>query len=197
MIDDNGDEPDGLDEALVSYDAQRRFVAGQYEGENHLRDDEFGRYLDRIRLRAGPPGHLVVVLDACHSGTADREITERYVRGTTYIFAPENAEIPQPDPEKVQHTVRNHKKFSPVAVISACKPDELNYEYKDPSDGTYYGSLSYAFCHLMREKEVILTHTELFRQLEKQMLHLFSGRKRKQTPFCETTHEKITFRIAR
>ncbi len=190
MIDDNGDEPDGLDEALVLYDARRRFEAGRYEGENHLRDDEFGKYLDRIRLRAGPQGQVVVVLDACHSGTADRETRERYVRGTTYIFAPENAEIPEPDPQKVQHTIKIHRKFSPMAVISACKPDALNYEYKDPSDGTYYGSLSYAFCRLVREEGEGLTHTEFFRKLEEQMAHLFSGRKRKQTPFCETTHEK-------
>jgi len=196
MIDDNGDEPDGLDEALIPYDARRRFTAGQYEGENHLRDDEFGEYLERIRLKAGSAGNLLVVLDACHSGTADRETSERYVRGTTYIFAPDNYVLPEPDPEKIQYDLKESKRLSPVTVISACKPEELNYEYKDPSTGVYYGSLSYAFCRLMEEETRGFTHKELFSKLENRMQQMFSGRRRKQTPFCETTHEANIFRIS-
>ena len=41
-MDDNGDEEDGLDEALIPYDAQFWYAPGEYEGQNHLRDDELG-----------------------------------------------------------------------------------------------------------------------------------------------------------
>src|SRR6185436_10601582 len=40
VIDKNGDELDGLDEALVPYDASLEFVPGVYEGQNHIIDDE-------------------------------------------------------------------------------------------------------------------------------------------------------------
>lgn len=45
MEDDNGDEADGLDEALIPYDAQSTYQKGIYEGENHLRDDELEKFL--------------------------------------------------------------------------------------------------------------------------------------------------------
>ncbi len=51
MADDNGDETDGLDEALIPYDAPRRYQKGVYVGEKHLRDDELGSLLDDIRKK--------------------------------------------------------------------------------------------------------------------------------------------------
>lgn len=35
MMDDNGDEEDGLDESMVMYDAGYKYIPGKYEGENH------------------------------------------------------------------------------------------------------------------------------------------------------------------
>jgi hypothetical protein len=40
--DDNGDEADGYDEALIPYDAQGMYDPVSYNGQNHLRDDELG-----------------------------------------------------------------------------------------------------------------------------------------------------------
>ena len=39
MMDLNGDEEDGLDEALIPYDALFWYLPEMYEGENHLCDD--------------------------------------------------------------------------------------------------------------------------------------------------------------
>ena len=64
MADDNGDEPDGLDEALIPYDAKRRYAKGMYEGNNHLRDDELEYHLEKVRAKIGNTGNLTVVLDA-------------------------------------------------------------------------------------------------------------------------------------
>ena len=72
MMDDNGDEEDGLDEALIPYDAQFWYAPGEYEGQNHLRDDELGEWIRRLRRKAGERGSVTVVLDACHSGTGNR-----------------------------------------------------------------------------------------------------------------------------
>lgn len=72
VMDTNGDEADGLDEAVIPFDACKTFVKGRYEGKNHLLDDELNFYLTSLRKKIGKFGSLVVVIDACHSGDATR-----------------------------------------------------------------------------------------------------------------------------
>jgi metacaspase-1 len=68
--DDNGDEEDGFDEALVPFDFSRAGLQpGQPGPSNLLRDDEFGEL-----LRAIPSNRVFVLLDSCHSGTGTRAI---------------------------------------------------------------------------------------------------------------------------
>lgn len=124
MADDNGDEEDGLDEALIPYDAQRRYVKGRYEGENHVRDDELGVWINTIRFKAGPTGNVIVVLDACHSGTGTREEEDVYVRGTSYIFAPPGYILGhEVNYSTLKLAMTTHKTLSPVTVLSACSAD--------------------------------------------------------------------------
>jgi uncharacterized caspase-like protein len=67
------DEDDGYDEALLPYDVKKpQYYPGIYTGENHLRDDDLGPKLLTIRNSLGNNGSLLVLLDACHSGTATR-----------------------------------------------------------------------------------------------------------------------------
>ena len=61
--DTNDDEEDGQDEILVPHDV--RIVDGTVE--NALVDDDFGMLLAQIRSR-----HLLLLIDACHSGTATK-----------------------------------------------------------------------------------------------------------------------------
>ena len=71
--DDNGDEPDKQDEALVLHDT--RFVDGALR--DFLRDDEFGELLDAISAN-----NVLVLVDACHSGTATKSFRSINERGT-------------------------------------------------------------------------------------------------------------------
>ncbi len=54
--DDNGDEADGYDEALVPYDAKGKYDPVNYTGQFHLRDDVLGNKLENIRKKIGPTG---------------------------------------------------------------------------------------------------------------------------------------------
>jgi len=60
----NGDEDDGLDEALVPYDAQLG------NDDSLLSDDVFNTLLNKI-----PAGETIVLIDSCHSGTATKGIS--------------------------------------------------------------------------------------------------------------------------
>ena len=63
--DDNGDEPDGKDEALLLHDTRVR----RRKLKRFLRDDAFGALLRRL-----PSRNVLVLIDACHSGTAYKAI---------------------------------------------------------------------------------------------------------------------------
>ena len=196
MADDNSDEPDGLDEAIVPFDAHRRYEKGVYEGENHLRDDYLEGLISKIRIKAGPKGSVVLVMDACHSGTADRDTDDDvYIRGTTYIFAPPGF-IPVKNDADIFPEIKTGKKLSPLIVIAACLPDQLNYEYRVPHAGNYYGSLTYALCELMDENKE-LSYGLLRRELEARISKQNIRRRRVQTPLVETSDETKNFSIGR
>ena len=144
--DDNGDEADGYDEALAPYDSQREYKPGVYTGQNHLRDDELGALLIELRRKLGPTGHLLVLLDACHSGTGTRGLA--VVRGTDVVMAA---------PDYIQKNTRKAEtinelgseggdkdgNLAPMVSLFSSSPQELSYEYDD--DGRHYGLLCYMF----------------------------------------------------
>lgn len=154
MEDNNQDEEDRLDEALIPYDAYLSYKKDIYEGTNHLRDDELEENLTIIRKKLGEKGTLLVTLDACHSGTADRD--EEYVedddapiRGTSAVFS-SNPFFLSPESNKVerQNILPQQKGMSSYCIISACQPFQRNFETK--VEGIYYGTLSYALYQTLK-----------------------------------------------
>jgi PKD repeat protein len=77
--DDDGDERDGVDEFFVLWDT----VADALE-DTALRDDEFGRFLDRLASQ-----HVIVFFDGCYSGGLSRSLpsSARPVGGETDLFS--------------------------------------------------------------------------------------------------------------
>ncbi len=141
MTDLDGDEDDGYDEAWIPYDACKSYQTGIYEGGNHLTDDELNGILTGIRVRVGAKGKIIVVADACHSGSGTRGLTshdkdETFIRGTGEKFI-----LPQDRPNVVRKQASVEWLF-----IAACKPYQTNYEY-GAEDGTYYGALSFVIAN--------------------------------------------------
>ena len=136
VTDLNGDEDDGYDEAWIPYDAKKEYKACVYEGENHLIDDELYDFFIRMRAILGNRGRLVVVTDACHSGSVTRGIVDEDdeipIRGGDTPFVVPSTMV---SPFKQETTVR-------WISISACKDNQSNREYRN-KDGLYCGRLSY------------------------------------------------------
>lgn len=153
----SAEEADGVDEALVPFDAARRRTAA-YSGQNHLTDDAFGSAVDAIRRAVGPTGLVVALIDACHSDSMDKaaESSAETYRGTDEIFGAEamtgDAVARLRDSYHRQDTSSPKKApgMADVAFVSACRSDQRNYEVK--VDGHGYGSLTYYFCKAFREK---------------------------------------------
>lgn len=197
MADDNGDELDQLDEAFIPYDAHFRFTPGKYEGENHLRDDELELLMDGIRRRTGEKGNLTIVLDACHSGTGTRNNEEdEYVRGTSYIFAPDDFDVYTDNFGPIKLNLNKSPGLSPVTVFSACQPDQLNYEYRTPTRPvSYYGSLSYFFCELVKEQKTEASVQTFYLRLKDKMEKHFRKKGKEQSPYFESTDKNLIFRL--
>lgn len=196
MMDDNGDEEDGLDEALIPYDAQFWYTPGVYEGESHLRDDELGLWIKRIREKIGAEGQLTLTLDACHSGTANRVYgDDDYIRGTGYIFAPKDF---TPTPGEYLYLslhLKDEPNLASVCVFSACLPEEINYEYYCKEQLMYFGRLTYSLVKSLQATEKELSFEELFSRMQKYNDELTKNRRKKQHFYFESSDKRTTIRL--
>ena len=203
ITDINGDEDDGLDEALIPYDAAKTTDRG-YLGENHLTDDELNFLLSRIRSRIGNDGVILVLSDACHSGnnTRDDEDLQQGLRGTKDIF-----EVTSKAKSRLRTILKKHSlergdglsasysKASNKAVgsidwvpVSACSPDKSNYEVI--GDGFRCGRLSYAFSRCFHKG---MTVSELVSALQEQYRAIpFRAYGPRPVPFTDDIPEQLT-----
>ncbi|RYY60947.1 MAG: caspase family protein [Chitinophagaceae bacterium] len=158
------DEDDGYDEALVPYDARNQYDPTGYHGENHLRDDDLDPVLSDIRRRIGRTGSLLVLLDACHSGTGTRASSFAVSRGEPKPFIdPENPmtgliETGMPEP-----FFSSSDSMSNMVVFSGTGPNQLNYQMR--VDNKDVGSLSYSFYKAMQDLEAGSTYRLLFEKI--------------------------------
>lgn len=152
-------EDDGFDEAFVCYNAPTIYYEG-YKGEDHLSDDKINVLISKIRKKLGPNGHLLVLFDSCHSGNMTRggnDLTRR--GGEEKIILPEEIIKTQGAKNLSEghsdwfNSVEDGIELSSLCAISGCLPGEFNYEVFDKSF-VKYGSLTYAFCEVMKQPGV-------------------------------------------
>ena len=185
VADDNGDEIDGFDEAIVPINSPMRYVAGVYEGGNLIRDEELGAMLDETRKKLGPTGNLLAVIDACHSGTGTRGLAPVKARGTDVAMASSDYSAAhrgsKNTPESMDGLgVVSESDLAPMVAIFGAAPNQLNYETRDES-GQDVGSLSYAFSKKFAEAGKNITYRGLFGQIKLEM----SAIAPRQTPMIE------------
>jgi hypothetical protein len=136
ITDADGDETDRFDEAWIPYDAHKTYNKGVYEGEKHITDDFLNEYLTKLRFKVGYGGKIVVIADACHSGSGSRgfgDDGEVFKRGSAETFV---------IPKETANVIRKEKPVDWL-FVAACKSYQTNYEYRD-EQGVYYGALSYS-----------------------------------------------------
>lgn len=164
----NGDESDGLDEAVVPYNAvaPNRSTNFLKDVDGYLIDDDLGLVLQVLRAKLGKLGDLVVFMDLCHSGTGTRGIAK--VRGDqpplvskSFHFNKQNKAILYSE----DFSKNNNDGLSSFTVISAAKANELDYEAIDDS-GIEMGSLSYAIIKALEQLDPQTTYRSLFSKIQ-------------------------------
>ena len=191
-VEEGKDEDDGYDEAFLPYDALPKYNPTGYKGEKHLRDDDLFPKLLAIRQKLGPAGSLLVLLDACHSGTGTRDESFAVTRGEP---------IPFPDPENPLQSEINlsaaeaklgffdaaEDAASNMVVISASSPHQVNKQVK--INGEELGSLSYAFYKALSEMHAGNTYELLFEKIKA----LVQGYIPEQIPMIEGNVQQVIF----
>lgn len=142
------DEKDGWDEALVPIDAGKEYGANNYQGDNHITDDQLKEYLTRLRKKMGPKGMLYVAIDACHAGTISRKGFET-VRGTNEGLTKTGTKYNPPMTNVRHYVITKAPDLAPTMFIEACQSRERNTEIR--IDGKEYGALSYNICQALRD----------------------------------------------
>lgn len=188
--DDDGDETDGLDEALVPEDApndEGKMMDLDFYS-NYIRDDYLKIYFDQLRTKLGPEGNVLFTVDACHSGTMTRGVG--IARGAM------RTEFPDQNDLNRQHTtlagsdfglVENDENMATMACIFGSSEHELNYEYHTPE--LQCGSLSYAFSAAITETNHNSSYQALFDQLRSKMAAVAP----RQTPHAEGQFNQVMF----
>ncbi len=203
--DDNKEETDGLDEAIVSYDAMYPINRENFSTDQvkYFRDDQFGDYIDELRSKLGEQGDVIVFIDACHSGSGTRG--SRKVRGGAAPLVSKNYKssgkaITGKGDVFREDKVLSEEKLATYVVISAARAGELNTEADN--DGTDMGSLSLAIGKVFEKLSPGTTYRSFFSNLLSFMneivpeqhpviegtgldRELFGGRFIEQKPFIE------------
>ena len=182
-----GDEIDGYDEAFALYNAPMTFDKnGTYEMEHHYVDDQMKVHFDNIRKKIGAKGQVVLVIDACHSGTSTRGSDDPSVRGSIEVCAPANwKRSTEKDTSEAFGTDFSYETNQPMGKMVAffgCKAEQVNNEFKPEGSETRYGSLTYFLIQGMKNLGENASYTNLFSEVRKNMLLSFNG---KQLPEIE------------
>ena len=169
VADQNGDEPNGRDEALCLYDG--------YLVDDCIRD---------IMKRLHPEANLTFIADCCHSGTITRSFLsamneDRYLKPR---FLPPEDEY---EASRVRSSDINHNLFYPEEgmneiLISGCLPDE--YSYDAYIGGKFQGAMSYFATKIIRRYPSI-TYQNFHNMLRRSL----PSSKFPQSPQLEGTEE--------
>jgi hypothetical protein len=170
------DEVDGYDEALVMYNAPVIWPLN-YNISEHFIDDQINFYTRKIREKIGPKGQLILLLDACHSGTATRGSENIIVRGqstkcepegyTTFVNSTDNTLGFDADID-----VSNNGQLGNMIAFFGCKAEQVNHEIKDDA-GKGYGSLTYYFIKSAYELKDQASYQNLFSKINEKMILQF------------------------
>ena len=180
--DNNGDETDYYDEALVPYNSSKYYKAGIYEGENLIRDDELGDMLREVRRKLDKKGHLLTLIDACHSGSATRGFSK--ARGTHVRMASQAYVTAHPGKKRDENFLLDEapdiEGLAPMVAFFSSGPHQLSYEHV-AENGQGYGILSYTFSKTFGSAKKGVTYRSLFDQIRLQISSLSP----RQTPQAE------------
>jgi len=152
QVDENNDEPDGMDETIVPHDARA--------GGAEITDDEIGNWLVELRKKTS---HLTFILDACHSGSATRDPYSqvRYLPPETGAKSTRSAHTrTYSQSSKGSDWIRPESGYT---LLSACMHFENAHEFK--VENQVRGVFSYHLQEILKGIDSTWTYRELLEEI--------------------------------
>jgi hypothetical protein len=171
-----GNKPDGLEESIVSYEGKLPAYGSEPTAEEvsklkqgYFRDDEFGRYVDKLRVKLGPKGDVMVLLDLCYAGTGTRG-TAKIRGGRPPLVSPgfSNKQHNLTPDNKQDFLLPEESAMASYVVIGAAGANEADNEMKD-DNGQPVGPLSFAVSKVFAGLDAGMTYRSLFAKIKSVM----------------------------
>ncbi|MFN8299633.1 MAG: caspase family protein [Chitinophagales bacterium] len=146
LEDDNGDETDRLDEAIVPIDVPN-FKNKDKFSEACIRDDEIAQLLNQLRLKIGCYGQIIFSADASHMG---QDEPGEIKHNSTTANGPQFTRGGIADELQAYGNLNKNRPLTPLIMFSPCLNKELGFETVD-DEGKGVGLFSYAFYKAITE----------------------------------------------
>ncbi len=171
LEDQDGDEIDGVDEALAPYGAHREVARG--DPSAYIRDDALQLMLRELRRKAGARGHVLATFDSCYSGTVTRGGGSGASRGGRGAPRTAHARRDQDRGGMDAHREQDDEGLAPFVVLSAAASDQPAREAR--VGGQNVGSLVWAFTSALTRQAGELTYRELYDDIAATMRQTVPG----------------------
>lgn len=187
-------EPDHLNETLVCADSR---LPGHYD----LADKELGWLLQEVASRDGEGNpkssapHIIVILDACHSGSGTRDLEDTRIRlaPTDQRLRPLDSYVFTPEFAKKSTEGGGSDWFIPPTgkhiLLSACRPDETAKERALGENGEPRGVFSYCLLDALQSSAQSVTYYDLSTRVGSRVRNMAAM----QTPQIETSETDAQF----
>jgi metacaspase-1 len=172
ITDDNGDEEDGLDEAFVPYDGQ---WSSPDMHRNLIRDDLLGEWVETLRSKLGPEGFVLILFDACHSGSGLRGSTGNRTNWSRRSI----------------HDVEHPSGVAPMTVLYSSLPHQPSIEVR-VDQNRRCALMTWSFVKALEESAPGATWRSVFERTAANM----SKRTRKQIPSWEGETDRLIFGVS-
>ncbi|MCI4665247.1 MAG: caspase family protein [Neomegalonema sp.] len=164
----DGDERDGLDEALAPWDART-------DGSNLITDDEFSALLRKL-----PGRKIILLIDACNSGTITRRFGRRAGaarKGERYFQVTGKMGAPAPVRAWAARALSDHgfdDQTRDLDIVSFTAAAAYQLTYEAEINGREQGIFSFVIGELLQKKPNA-THAEILTHLRRRMAKICRG----------------------
>ena len=184
-ISDDPNEPDGYDETLVPSDSRTTDDRGRPVYD--ILDKELAALIAAAEER----GALVtVVLDCCHAGSGTRAFVP--VRRTAADRRARPVGTVLPEASGARTVASRHwsgKLGSEHVLLAGCRDEEMSHEYRSPTNGAWYGAMTYFLLQKLQELHPQMNWREVHDAVQAQVHGVYA----RQLPQLEGPGNRAVF----
>jgi metacaspase-1 len=164
--DEDGDEPDGMDECICPYD-----IVSADGSNNFITDDQlFEVYSKRDR-----DSKLVIIYDSCHSGTVSRMAPALSTNGFSRKakFLPPSVFLPKQELEKIGRAMAKSFRSASAPgryaglLMAGCQDKQVSYDAE--LNGKANGAFSYVALNALKKLKATATYADWFKAIREKL----------------------------